>query len=109
MRPVSLSSTSSSGLPCAADEIDDFISLPTPRVIEVVARSPGPFMVLGAGGKIGLHLSTMLRGALDRLGRKERVIAVSRFSTLRDRTAFERRSIETIPCDLGDAASVRSL
>jgi nucleoside-diphosphate-sugar epimerase len=37
------------------------------------------------------------------------VLAVSRFSTLRDRTAFEQRGLETVPCDLGDAASLRQL
>ena len=70
-----------SGLPCAPEAVDDFLSQPTQRVVEVLARTPGPFLVLGAGGKIGLHLSVMLRRALDQLGRKDRVIAVSRFRT----------------------------
>ncbi len=96
-------------LPCAPGAVDDFISDPTPRVIEVVARTPGPFLVLGAGGKIGLHLSVMLRRALDRLGRKDRVLAVSRFSTLRDRAAFEQRGVETLACDLSDQVSVEQL
>jgi nucleoside-diphosphate-sugar epimerase len=98
-----------SGLPCAPDRVDDFLSEPTPRAIEVVARTPGPFLVLGAGGKIGLHLSVMLRRALDRLGRRDRVVAVSRFSTLRDRSAFEERGIEVCACDLGDEAAVQQL
>src|SRR5215211_2228062 len=93
--------STSRGLPCAPGEIDAFISQPTPRVFDVVSRTPGPFMVLGAGGKIGLHLSIMLRRALEKVGRKDRVLAVSRFSTLRDRAAFEQQGIETLPCDLG--------
>lgn len=109
MRAVPLPPPPRPGLPCPPAEVDDFISRPTPRVIDVVARTPGPFMVLGAGGKIGLHLSVMLRRALDSLGRRDRVIAVSRFRTLRDRTAFEQRGVETLPCDLGDAASLKSL
>ena len=96
-------------LPCVSHEIDDFIGRPTPRVLEVVGRAAGPFMVLGAGGKIGLHLSIMLRRSLDQLGRKDRVIAVSRFSTLRDRAAFEQRGIETLPCDLGNTDSLNQL
>ena len=96
-------------LPCAPEAIDDFISEPTPRAIEVVGRTPGPFLVLGAGGKIGLHLCVMLRRALTQLGRKDRVIAVSRFRTLRDRSAFEQRGVETLPCDLGDQAQVDAL
>lgn len=89
--------------------MDDFLSQPTPRVLEVLGRTPGPFIVLGAAGKIGLHLSLMLRRALDQLGRKDRVLAVSRFSTLRDRAAFDQRGIETQACDLGDEASLNRL
>ena len=66
-------------------------------------------MVLGAGGKIGLHLAIMLQRSLEQLGRKDRVLAVSRFSTLRDSAAFEQRGIETIACDLGDAARLKRL
>jgi nucleoside-diphosphate-sugar epimerase len=109
MRADSIPSTTREGLPCLPGEVDDFISRPTPRVIEVVRRTSGPFMILGAGGKIGLHLSIMLRSALDQLGRKDRVLAVSRFSTLRDRAAFDQHRIETLPCDLGDPASLRQL
>jgi nucleoside-diphosphate-sugar epimerase len=97
------------GLPCPPAEVDDFIGRPTPRVLEVVARTPGPLIVLGAGGKIGLHLSIMLRRALDQLGRNDQVHAVSRFSTLRDRAAFESRGIETLTCDLSDVASLNQL
>jgi nucleoside-diphosphate-sugar epimerase len=97
------------GLPCAPEAIDDFISQPTPRVVEVLARTRGPFLVLGAGGKIGLHLGVMVRRALDQLGRNDRVIAVSRFSTLRDRAAFDSRGVETLPCDLGDPARLNQL
>ncbi|WP_414661825.1 NAD-dependent epimerase/dehydratase family protein [Horticoccus sp. 23ND18S-11] len=102
-------STVRPGLPCPPAEIDDFLSQPTPRVLEVVARTRGPFLVLGAGGKIGLHLSAMLRLALDALGRKDRVIAISRFSTLRDRAAFEQRGVETLACDLSVEAEVNAL
>lgn len=97
------------GLPCPPDAVDDFLATPTPPVVDCVARAPGPFLVLGAGGKIGLHLSVMLRRALDQLGRKDRVIAVSRYSTLRDRAAFEQRGVETLVCDLRDEAAVNSL
>ncbi len=101
MRAASQPTSAPPGLPCPPGEVDDFISQPTARAVEVVARTAGPFLILGAGGKIGLHLSVMLRRALDQLGRKDRVVAVSRFSTLRDRSAFESRGVETVACDLG--------
>jgi len=97
------------GLPCAHSDVDAFISLPTPAVLAVLDRTPGPFLVLGAGGKMGLHLSLMLRRGLDRLGRKDRVLAVSRFGTLRDRAAFEELGVETLACDLGDPDAVQKL
>lgn len=96
-------------LPCPPEAVDDFIGQPTPRVVEVLARTPGPFMVLGAGGKMGLHLAIMLRRGLDELGRKDRVFAVSRFSTLRDRDEFDGRGIESIACDLSDPVALAAL
>jgi len=79
-------------------------------VIEVVKTMEGPVVVLGAGGKMGLHLSLMLRKAARLAGRDDlRIIAVSRFSTLRDRDTFEQAGIETIPCDLSDADAVAAL
>ncbi len=90
------------GLPCPADQVDDFLSQPTSRVIEVIARTKGPFLILGAGGKMGLHLCLMLRRALDKLGRRDRVMAASRFASLRDAEAFTGRGIEAIRCDLSN-------
>ncbi len=96
-------------LPSTSESVDDFLARPTPLVIEALDRTPGPFLVLGAGGKIGLHLAIMLRRALDQLGRHDRVIAVSRFNTLRDRAAFDSRRIESVVCDLTDSASLAAL
>ncbi|MCX6951875.1 MAG: NAD(P)-dependent oxidoreductase [Verrucomicrobia bacterium] len=98
-----------SPLPCPPEAIDDFIARPTPRLVAALARAPGPFLVLGAGGKIGLHLAIMLRRGLDQLGRTDRVIAVSRFSTLRDRADFDSRGIESVACDLTDPAGLAAL
>lgn len=87
-------------LPCPRDAVDAFLSTPAAATVESLRGRAGPFLVLGAGGKMGLHLAAMLRQALDRLQRTDRVIAVSRFRTLHDRDAFERLGVETIACDL---------
>ena len=107
--PNSPPPTSPERLPCRPAEVDDFIGTPPPRVVEVLRDAPGPFVVLGAGGKIGLHLSIMLRRGLEAAGRRDRVLAVSRFRTLRDRAAFEQRGVDTHACDLGDDASLAGL
>ena len=96
--------------PCAPWEADDFLSRPPAAVVTAVRKIEGPVVVLGAGGKMGLHLSLMLKSAAARAGRADlRVIAVSRFSTLRDRESFTRAGIEAIACDLADEAAVAAL
>ncbi len=96
-------------LPCAAAEVDDWLGEPDAGVISCLARHRGPFLVLGAGGKLGLHLCVMLRRALAAGGRDDPVIAVSRFRTLRDREDFTRRGIEVLAGDLTDPAFVAAL
>ncbi len=96
-------------LPCAAAEADEFLSRPSDLVLSVLARTPGRILVLGAGGKMGLHLCAMLQRALVQLGRPERVVGVSRFTTLRDREVFQAFGVETIACDLTHAAAVADL
>lgn len=96
-------------LPCAAESIDAFLSQPTDAVIRCLASHPGPLLALGAGGKMGLHLCAMLRAALRSLGRVDPVIAVSRFTSLRDREDFHAFGIETIAGDLHDDAFLRTL
>src|SRR5438477_13037421 len=93
-------------LPCAPSEVDHFLSEPTPGVREVLTQIPGPFLVLGAGGKMGLHLCLMLRRGLDAIGRKDAVTAISRFSTLRDREDFEREGIIAHAADLANPAAL---
>jgi nucleoside-diphosphate-sugar epimerase len=89
--------------------VDEFLSQPSAASVAVVGRQPGPIMVLGAGGKMGLHLSTMLQRALEQAGRNDRVIAVSRFSTLRDRDEFTARGISTLACDLEQPSELAKL
>lgn len=96
-------------LPCRAGEADEFLSRPGPAVLSVLAHLPGPVLVLGAGGKIGLHLSAMIRRGFAILGRNERVVAVSRFATLRGREDFAAFDVETIPCDLTDPQALAGL
>ncbi len=95
-QPVSLA------LPCPADDVDLFLSEPTTEVVQSLAGMTGPILVLGAGGKMGLHLCLMLRRAMHLLSRSDAVVAVSRFSTLRDRAIFEQHGIKTQVCDLAD-------
>lgn len=96
-------------LPCAPERADDFLSEPGPEVAKTVTGLSGTVLVLGAGGKMGLHLSLMLRKAAAAANPSLRIVAVSRFQTLRDRDAFHAGGVETIACDLSDAQAVAAL
>ncbi len=98
-----------SDLPCRPAQVDHFLSAPSAEVIECVARLPGPILVLGAGGKMGLHLCLMLARALVAAGRPEEVIAVSRFKSLHARAEFESQGLAVRDCDLLDPAALAAL
>lgn len=99
-----------SAAPCTEANIEAFLSAPTDAVVGVVKHLQGPVLLLGAGGKMGLHLGLMLRRAADEAGRSDlRVIAVSRFSSLRDTDAFKSAGLETIACDLSDQSALDAL
>jgi nucleoside-diphosphate-sugar epimerase len=96
-------------LPCLPENLDEFLSQPSKEVIDFVANWSGNILVLGAGGKMGLHLCRMLKMALAASHASAKVIAVSRFTTLRDRSAFESAGVTTIACDLAEPAQLAAL
>ncbi|MEZ6136362.1 MAG: NAD(P)-dependent oxidoreductase [Pirellulaceae bacterium] len=95
--------------PTTPEELDDLISTPNEKVIDVVRRLPGRFAVLGAGGKMGFHISRMLQRALISAGRNEPVITVSRFSDADNRQRFQRAGFEVVAADLAEADQVAAL
>jgi nucleoside-diphosphate-sugar epimerase len=91
-----------------AAHLEDLLSEPTPRVVEMLSRIAGDIVVLGAGGKMGPTLARMARRAADLAGTARRVIAVSRFTSA-DRRPLEAHGVETLACDLLDPAAVERL
>jgi len=96
-------------LPCSPADVEEFLSAPTRGVETFCRQAEGDFLILGAGGKMGLHLTTMLKRGLDAVGKRNCVTAVSRFGSVNDRAAFEERGIETIACDLADPCQLSLL
>src|SRR5919202_4269693 len=92
--------------PATEAELDELLSRPTTGVLDTLRRFPGDVVVLGAAGKMGPTLARMLRRALDALERRDRVIAVSRFSSGDAEQHFRVAGIETIRCDLLDRVAV---
>ena len=90
-------------------QLDDILSEPNPGVLQFLKKTRGDFLVLGAGGKMGLHLAAMLRRALDVVGPDRRVIAASRFSSEPQHQEFVQRGIETRRCDVLDPSQLADL
>jgi nucleoside-diphosphate-sugar epimerase len=96
-------------LPCAPGEIDSFLSRPHEGTLKLLETIDSDILVLGAGGKMGLHLCRMLREGCDRLGKQNRIFGASRFKTLAGRKVYEDAGIETLVGDFRDKSFLDSL
>lgn len=85
--------------------LEDFMTEPTPAVIEDLARVPGDILVLGAAGKMGPTLARLAKRAAP----DKRVVGAARFTNPAARTALEAADVETIACDLLDRNAVAAL
>ncbi len=87
------------------EELEDFMTAPSPELVADLQAAPGDILVLGVGGKMGPTLARMAKRAAP----ERRVIGVARFSDGSARTALERAGVETIACDLLDRSAVERL
>src|SRR5262252_928931 len=90
-------------------QLEDALTAPGPKDIEIMRRLPGDILVLGAGGKMGPSLARRIKRATDAASAKRRVIAVSRFSSNQSCAQLEDAGIETIRCDLLDREQLSTL
>ena len=86
--------------PQSVAELEDQLSTPSPRAIEVLGGLDGDLILLGVGGKMGPTLARMARRASDAAGVQRRVIGVSRFSSGDLRRRLESWGVETIAANL---------
>lgn len=100
---------SSLRLPFEEGGLDAFISQPEAATVATLGRWPGDVLVLGAAGKMGLHLCLLLKRALLALGRGDKVVAASRFQSVSSREAFERQGIDTLAGDFQDSSFLDTL
>ncbi len=84
------------------EELDQFISEPSEQLIDFCSSWTGTTVILGIGGKMGLHLGMMLVKARDRSGSSGDIIGVSRFSDSEARGKVEEAGIRTVSADLMD-------
>jgi nucleoside-diphosphate-sugar epimerase len=91
------------------DALDEYLSRPTPEVIDAMRALDGDLLILGVGGKMGPSLAALARRACDQAGIAKRIIGVSRFSSAQAREQLEAAGIEAIACDLLDEAALAAL
>src|SRR5690606_10056799 len=96
-------------LPCQMEDADRFLSEPQEGALNLLRGHEGDVIVLGAGGKMGLHLCLLLRRAFDALNKDNVVWAASRFSSLNSRDAYEKHGVKVVAGDFRDADFVASL
>ncbi|MBE1876583.1 NAD-dependent epimerase/dehydratase family protein [Myceligenerans pegani] len=90
-------------------ELDDLLSRPGEGVGDALDRLDGDVLILGAGGKIGPTMARMARRALDAVGSRADVLAVSRWSDPEVRAELESHGVRTVAADLADPASYGNL
>ena len=90
-------------------ELDEVMTRPSAALQAFIATVHGPLVVLGAGGKMGPSLCKRARRAADAAGHDLDVIAVSRFTDARVREDLDAAGIQTVACDLMDAAALGQL
>jgi len=87
------------------EALEDFMTDPTPGLVNDLARIDGDILVLGVGGKMGPTLARMAKRAAP----GKRVIGVARFSDPAVKQSLERHGIECIACDLLDRQALQRL
>lgn len=96
-------------LPCSVAGVDAFLSKSSEEAIDALRKTKGAIIVLGAGGKMGLHLCGLLKRAFSELGRSDPIYAASRFQSLRDASAYEQLGVKVLKGDFRDEDFVSSL
>ncbi|MBI3416294.1 MAG: NAD(P)-dependent oxidoreductase [Verrucomicrobia bacterium] len=90
-------------------ELEDALTRPGETLRSFIKTVVSPFVILGAGGKMGPTLAVLARRAALAVGHPLEVIAVSRFTDSRARRWLEEREVKTLNCDLLDNAAVQAL
>lgn len=82
------------------DQLEEFLSRPTPETVEVFRKLEGDIIFLGIAGKIGPSLARMAKRACDEAGVSKKIFGVSRFGNAEEKRQIEGFGIETIQGDL---------
>ncbi len=87
------------------EALEEFMTRPSQKLVDELARTPGDILVLGVGGKMGPTLARMAKRAAP----SKRVMGVARFSEKGVREALSAAGVEPIAADLLDRAALGKL
>ena len=87
------------------EELEAFLSRPTPDLVADLGTVDGDILILGVGGKMGPTLARLARNA----GPDRRVIGVARFTTQGLEASLAAHGVETIAADLLDRNALQRL
>src|SRR4029434_7056185 len=90
-------------------QLEERLSTPNGKDIELMRRLTGDVTLLGAGGKMGPSMAKLVKRASDAAGTRRRVIAVSRFSSRQSRDDLEDAGVETVSWCVWDRDEVAKL
>jgi nucleoside-diphosphate-sugar epimerase len=89
----------------SVEALDEFLSRPSPELVDDLARLEGDILILGVAGKMGPTLARLAKNAAP----AKRVVGVARFSDPTVRSQLEFHGVETIACDLLDRHALEAL
>lgn len=89
----------------SSEQLEDFMTAPTPELQADLASLDGELMVLGVGGKMGPTLARMAKRAAP----DKRIIGVARFSERGLKEKLESSGVDCIACDLLDRNALERL
>lgn len=91
------------------DELLEWMTRPSPALVEFIPRLKSPLVLLGAGGKMGPTLAVLAKRAAREAGVKLNVVAVSRFSDASLPAWLKSQGVQPESADLLDRAAYRRL
>ena len=80
--------------------IDPRFTEPREETLDALQQCSGDVVVLGAGGKMGPSLTAMVARAVQSIGDRRNVFAVSRWSDRGSARALQEMGVQIIECDL---------
>jgi hypothetical protein len=90
-------------------ELEEFMTKPSPELIEDMKKLDGDLMILGVSGKMGPTIAKMAKRAVDQAGIKKRIIGVARFSDENLRQDLENFGIEIRSANLLNDEELQAL